>query len=126
MTTPPNTTTDFRWLIAFLVVMITCVGGSMFIAGAYVMPAILGHLTSDPLQGTQRIVELVAIFGAMALGLLITFVIITFAARRLIDTETFNRWQLQTENAQTPRPYKLIAALFLRAVRSTSNSTHAL
>src|SRR5882762_3322780 len=100
MVAPPNTATDNRWAVFALFVIVLCVGGCIFVAAAYVTPAVLGSSNAAPRQGIEKVVEGLLLFGGMAFGLVLAIVAIAFATRRLVDSQTFDRWSAQIENPE--------------------------
>jgi len=72
-------------------------GGSMFLAAAFLTPAVLGSPNSVPRHGLEAFVEFALLFGGMGVGMLVALLVFFFLTRRFLGAEARQRWQLQFE-----------------------------
>jgi len=94
----------------------------MFVAAAYVTPAVLGSSNAAPRQGIEKVVEGLLLFGGMAFGFVLAIIAIAFATRRLVDSRTFDRWSAQIENPELLPLYRKLGALILKILRPATNA----
>ena len=118
--------TDKLWALAFGAVLLIFGPGAMFVAAAYVTPALLGTPNSAPRQGLQTLAEGAILFGGLFLGMAVAFGIMIVAARCFMTAETYNRWQKQDEDPDLPRIHKVFSVFFLRAIRPLRKPDDAL
>jgi hypothetical protein len=126
MASPTFTPTDGLWVLALSAVLVVAVAVAMFVAGAYVTPAVLGTPNSVPREGLEKAAEAAILFAGMFFGLAVALAMMVIAARWFMAAETYARWQEQHEHSNLPRFPKVLSALFLRAIRPASRSDNAL
>jgi len=99
---PPLTVTDIAWSVLFLVLLLVLMGGAMFIAAAYVTPALLGSPNYVPREGMVKVTEAAVLFGGMGVGIAAALAAIAVLSRRFVSMATHQRWVLQLEGGAAP------------------------
>ena len=110
---------DKLWSLLFSLIIVVVGPGSMFLAAAYLTPALVGPPVDGSRHGAAQIVEFVTLFGGLFVGLLIAARICAFLTKRFVEAATSTRWdqQFQQSIASMPIPLRVAMQFISRLAR---------
>ena len=113
------TLADAAWTLVFFVLLVLLMGGGMFVAAAYLTPAVLGSPNGLPREGSAKVAEFVFLFAGMAVGIGLALGAICFLSRNYVSTATHQRWALQLENAasELSPPVRALSRFLMRCMQ---------
>jgi uncharacterized membrane protein YjgN (DUF898 family) len=125
MPTPKFTATDGAWVMLFMALFLPCIVAGMFVAAAYIEPAVLGTPNSVERHGVEKVIDFALLFGGFLIGGTIAMAVFCFFTRRYVSADAHQRWSLQLENGRSKLPgYQIAFARFLLKLMRPNSSGH--
>src|SRR5687768_7099048 len=110
---------DKLWSVLFGLIVVVVGPGCMFLAAAYLTPALVGPPIGGSRHGIAALVEFVALFCGLFVGLFVATQIIASLTRRYADAATQARWEqdFQQSIASAPAPLRHFMQFINRLAR---------
>jgi hypothetical protein len=86
------TQTDLAWSVFSGAVMLSFMSIGMFVAAAYLTPAVLHMANCAPHSEKQNLIEFLLLMGGAVTADLVALLIIRYSIRFFMSPETYSRW----------------------------------
>jgi uncharacterized membrane protein len=119
---PRTISSNVVWMFIFMALLPPCMAGCLFIAAAYVVPAVLHSPISTPRNGMESLVQFMLLFGGMAFGVVVAIAIFGLLTYHLLSAATYRRWVLQFQKSapRMPRWLLVVGRYLIKALKPRS------